>query len=58
MQQKYVDFIKVIECLQYLSRQGHVMQGGTDDESNFIQLLKIRGKDFKMVTPNTIFKMK
>ena len=38
-------FIKVIECLQYLARQGQAMQGDTDDESNFIQLLKLRGKD-------------
>ena len=38
-------FIKVIECLQYLTWQGQAMQGDTDDESNFIQLLKLRGKD-------------
>ena len=39
-------FIKVIECLQYLARQGLAMQGDTDDESNFIQqLLKLSGKD-------------
>ena len=38
-------FIKVIECLQYFARQGLAMQGDTDDESNFIQLLKLRGKD-------------
>ena len=38
-------FIKVIECLQYLARQGQAVQGDTDDESNFIQLLKLRGKD-------------
>ena len=37
--------IKVIESLQYLARQGQAMQGDTDDESNFIQLLKLRGKD-------------
>ena len=45
--------IKVIECLQYLARQRQAMQGDTDDESNFIQLLKLRGKDqpllFKMI---------
>ena len=35
----------LIECLQYLARQGQAMQGDTDDESNFIQLLKLRGKD-------------
>ena len=38
-------FIKVTECLQYLARQGQAMQGDTNDESNFIQLLKLRGKD-------------
>ena len=40
-------FIKVIECLQYLAGQGQAIQGDTDDEieSNFIQLLKLRGKD-------------
>ena len=38
-------FIKVIEYLQYLAWQGHAMQADTDDESNFIQLLKLRGKD-------------
>ena len=38
-------FVKVIECLQYLARPGLAMQGDTDDESNFIQLLKLRGKD-------------
>ena len=35
-------FIKVIECLQYLARQGQAMQGDTDDESSFIQLLELR----------------
>ena len=49
-----VCFIKVIECLQYFAWQGLAMQGDTDDESNFIQLLKLRGKyrpllRFKMV---------
>ena len=38
-------FIKVIECLQYLARQGQAFQGHADDESNFTQLLKLRGKD-------------
>ena len=45
MESNRICFIKVIECLQYLSRQGQAMQGDTDDESNFIQLLKLRGKD-------------
>ena len=34
-------FIKVIECLQYLARQGQAMQGDSDDEPNFIQLLQL-----------------
>ena len=31
--------------VSYLARQGQAMQGDTDGESNFIQLLKLRGKD-------------
>ena len=53
MESNRISFIKVTECLQYLARQEQAMQGDTDDESNFIQLLKLRGKDqplfFKMV---------
>ena len=45
MESNRICFIKVIECLQYLTRQGRAMQGDTDDESNFVQLLKLRGKD-------------
>ena len=45
MESNLICFIKVIECLQYLARQEQAMQGDTDDESNFIQLLKLRGKD-------------
>ena len=45
MESNRICFIKVIECFQYLARQGQAMQGDTDDESNFIQLLKLRGKD-------------
>ena len=37
--------LKIIECLQYLARQAMPMQGDTDEESNFIQLLKLRRKD-------------
>ena len=36
---------KIIEYLQYLARQAMPMQGDTDEESNFNQLLKLRGKD-------------
>ena len=45
--------IKVIESLQYLARQGQAMQGDTDDESNFIQLLKL----IKRERPASSFKM-
>ena len=37
--------LKIIECLQCLARQAMPMQGDTDEESNFIELLKLRGKD-------------
>ena len=37
--------MKIIEILRYLCRQGQAMQGDTDDESNFYQLIKLRGKD-------------
>ena len=37
--------IKIIESLQFLARQGLAIQGKTDGESNFIQLLKVRAKD-------------
>ena len=45
MESNRICFIKVIECLQYLAWQGQAMQGDTDDKSNLIQLLKLRGKD-------------
>ena len=45
MESNHIYFIKVIECLQYLTRQEQALQGDTDDESNFIQILKLRGKD-------------
>ena len=44
MESNRICFIKVIECLQYLARQRQAMQGDTE-ESNFIQLRKLRGKD-------------
>ena len=49
MESNRICFIKVIESLQYLARQGMAMQGDTDDESNFIQLLKLRGKDLPLL---------
>ena len=44
MESNRICFIKVKECFQYLARQGHAMQGDTDDESNFIHLLKLKRK--------------
>ena len=37
--------IIIIECLQYLSRQGQSLQNHVKNESNFVQLLKWRTKD-------------
>ena len=37
--------ITIIECLQFLARQGLAFQGNTEEESNFLQLLKLRAKD-------------
>ena len=37
--------VNIIEILQYLCRQGQAIQGDTDNESNFYQLIKLRGKD-------------
>ena len=45
MESNRICFIKGIECLQYLARQGLAMQGDTDGKSNFIQLLKLIEKD-------------
>ena len=45
MESNRICFIKASECLLYPARGGQAMQGDTDDESNFIQLLKLRGKD-------------
>ena len=38
-------FAKTIETLQCLARQGIPLRGDDDQESNFIQLLKLRVKD-------------
>ena len=40
-------FLKIVESLHYLSRQGIAVQGKTDAESNFMQLLHLRTKDYK-----------
>ena len=37
--------IAIIECVQFLARQGLAFQGSTEGESNFSQLLQLRGKD-------------
>ncbi len=37
--------LKVIEVVQYLSRQGIALRGHYEVESNFMQLLQLRGKD-------------
>ena len=37
--------MKIIENLQYFCRQGQAIQGDTEHESNFFQLMKLRGKD-------------
>lgn len=47
---------KIIESLQYLSRQGLAIRGDNDEESNFFQLLKLRAMDdwlHKKVPKNT-----
>ena len=37
--------IKIIESLQYLGRQGLALRGDqSDEDSNFVQLLKLRSK--------------
>ena len=38
-------FIKVMECIQYLGRQGIPFLGSNDRNNNFFQLLLLRGKD-------------
>ena len=35
----------IIECLQFLARQGLAFQGSIEEESNFSQLLQLRAKD-------------
>ena len=37
--------VAIIECLQFLARQGLAFQGSTEGESNFLQLLQLRAKD-------------
>ena len=39
-----------IKTLQYLARQELALRGGDDDESNFIQHLKLKSKTFPQLT--------
>ena len=45
MGENYRCLIAIIECVQFLARQGLAFQGHTEGESNFAQLLKLRSKD-------------
>ena len=47
MQENRKCLIKIIETIQFLGRQGLALRGDESDEnSNFMQLLKLRSKDF------------
>ena len=40
-------YLKVLmECLQFLARQGIALRGNEDGNDNFTQLLLLRGKDY------------
>ena len=43
-------FLVSVETLQFLALQGLAVQGNDDDESNFIQLLKLQSKAFPELT--------
>ena len=43
-------FFKIIESVRFLARQGLAMQGHTDAESNFNQLLKLTANDVPLLT--------
>ena len=43
-------FLKLIESIRFLARPGLAMQGHTDAESNFNQLLKLRANDVPLLT--------
>ena len=38
-------FVKVLQNTQFLARQGLTLRGSDGKESNFLQLLRLRGKD-------------
>ena len=50
-QRKY--FIKVMECVQYLARQGIPFLGSNDNNDNFYQLLLLMGKYDKTILDRT-----
>lgn len=42
---KIAGLVAIIECLQFLAREGFAFEGSTEGESNFSQLLQLRAKD-------------
>lgn len=50
MKQNRTCFSKIIESVRFLARQGLAMQGHTDAESNFNQLLKLKANDVPLLT--------
>eukprot|EP00112_Aurelia_sp_Birch-Aquarium-sp1_P002970 Seg13317.1 transcript_id=Seg13317.1/GoldUCD/mRNA.D3Y31 product="hypothetical protein" protein_id=Seg13317.1/GoldUCD/D3Y31 len=38
-------FMKILQSIRYLGRQGIAFQGDTDEASNFLQLMKLRAMD-------------
>ena len=51
MEQNRRCLLKIIECLQFLGPQGLALRGDDNDKnSNFIQLLKLRSKDFPEIS--------
>ena len=50
MKQNRTCFIKIIESIRFLARQGLAMQGDTKAESNFNQLLKLRANDVRSLS--------
>ena len=42
--------LKILSCIRYLGRQGLPLRGhGTEEDSNYIQLLRLRGEDNQRV---------
>lgn len=50
MQQNRYCLLKVIECIQFLGRQGLALQGKTEKESNFLQLFRVMAKNDSILT--------